>query len=202
MTIDQRGSRAGADLVDELLDHLNAGQTAGPDGGGVIGRVRDFERTAGDEVQGVLNDPAAVLSTALDLAHAGQWSVGIGVGEVRRPLPASTRAGAGPAFEFAREAVTDAKHASGRVAVRGADPRCDDVEAVIQLLAALALKRSDAAVEAGALLDAGMTQEHAAARLQISQQAVSRRLRAGLWREDRRVRDYARRLLGKVDTCP
>lgn len=192
LTIDQRRSRSSPDRVEHLLATLNADTQSG--------RIRDFERTAGDELQGVLDEPGGVVDIALSLARTTHWSIGIGVGRVREPLPQSTRAGAGPAFEAAREAVNEAKNAAGRVAVRGNGPRCADIEVVLQLLAALAIKRSDAAVEAGALLAVGMTQAQAAAALGITQQAVSHRLRSGLWQEDQRVREYVKRLLGEADS--
>lgn len=191
MTIDQRKSRISDDLVDPLLARLKADLD--------FTAVRSFERTAGDEVQGVLNDPAAVVRFALSLAQTGKWSVGIGVGPVKTPLPESTRAGAGAAFEQARDAVEDAKHAAGHVCVRGAHPACDDVDAMLQLLGALSLKRTTAAVEAGTMLAKGATQQEIAQRLGISQQAVSARLRAALWQEDQRVRDTAVRRLGEAD---
>ncbi|HET7415672.1 MAG TPA: hypothetical protein VFI97_08265 [Arthrobacter sp.] len=191
MTIDQRGSRTGHDLVEGLLNIL--------DGDPHIPVIRSFERTAGDEAQGLLDDPAAVVRLALELAQTDQWSVGIGVGTVKSPLPESTRAASGPAFEYARTAVEDAKHAAGHICVRGDHPACGDVDAVLQLLGALSLKRSPAAIEAGKLLAGGVTQQEIASRLGITQQAVSARLRAGLWQEDQRVRQLAVRRLQEAD---
>lgn len=191
MTIDQRKSRTSDDLVDPLLAELNQDSAFTP--------VRAFERTAGDEVQGILDDPAAVVRIALKLAQTEKWSVGIGIGPVKEPLPESTRAGSGAAFEQAREAVEDAKHAAGHICVRGQHPACEDVDAILQLLGALSLKRTGAAVEAGTMLAGGATQQEIAASLGISQQAVSARLRAGLWQEDQRVRETAIRRLKEAD---
>lgn len=187
MTIDQRRSRRSADLVEEVLGTLNADPRFPP--------LRRFERTAGDEIQAVFDDAAAVVDIGLRLAQTNQWSVGIGVGGVRSPLPESTRAGSGPAFEFARVAVEDAKHAGGHICVRGDKPSCEDADAMLALLGALSLKRTDAAREAGQLLSQGVTQQDIARRLGITQQAVSARLRSGLWQEDQRVRRSAARRL-------
>src|SRR6476469_8935929 len=100
--------------------------------------VRGFERTAGDEVQGVTDSPDAVIELALDLIRRGHWSIGIGIGPVEEPLPASTRAGRGPAFEAARVAVERAKRAPAKMAVEGGDPaRAADAEAALTLLALL-----------------------------------------------------------------
>ncbi|MBB1048760.1 hypothetical protein G6028_13395, partial [Dietzia cercidiphylli] len=54
VTIDQRGSRVADDLVPGLLEAL-----------AVIPCAAAFERTAGDEVQGLLTDPAAVRRALL-----------------------------------------------------------------------------------------------------------------------------------------
>lgn len=66
---------------------------------------------------------------------------------------------------------------------------------MLALLGALSLKRTDAAREAGQLLSQGVTQQDIARRLGITQQAVSARLRSGLWQEDQRVRRSAARRL-------
>lgn len=192
ITIDQRGSRRGADLVEALLVDLN-GEALQP------ARLRDFERTAGDEVQGVLRDAAAAVDLALRLACTRSWSTGLGVGPVREPLPASTRAGAGPAFEHARDAVERAKLRSEGVAVGGPHAQAaDDAEAVLQLLAALGQRRSPAGVEVVSLLAEGLTQGQAAERLGITKQAVSQRLRTALWSHEERIRPLAGRLLERA----
>lgn len=205
MTMDQRGSRRGPDRVAGLLDGLNAE-------GSDHGLVRPFQRTAGDEVQGMLDRPETVVGLALSAARSGHWSVGIGVGPVREPVPEETRAGAGPAFECARDAVERAKHAPGRVAVTSADltdltgPSGADaarlleaVEASLQLLAELEHRRSDEGQGAGRMMDAGLTQREAAERLGITQQAVSARLRSGLWHETRRLASVVAGQLGDLD---
>ncbi|MCW2701062.1 MAG: uncharacterized protein JWQ45_2597, partial [Blastococcus sp.] len=76
-----------------------------------------FERTAGDEFQGVLAEADDVVDTVLELVRLGGWSIGVGAGPVQTPLPASTRAGAGPAFLSARRAVDAAKQRPARLAV-------------------------------------------------------------------------------------
>jgi predicted DNA-binding protein (UPF0251 family) len=208
MTIDQRGSSAGPDRVAGLVEGLNAG---GPD----HGIVRPFQRTAGDEVQGLLDRADAVVGIALSAARSGHWSVGIGVGPVREPMPRETRAGAGAAFENAREAVERAKHSPGRVAVSAppsassSDEQAQDcdratlleaVEASLQLLAELEYRRSAEGQDAGRLVDAGLTQREAAEKLGITQQAVSSRLRSGLWHETRRLASVAAGQLEGLDT--
>src|SRR5690348_2442779 len=109
LTVDQRGSRSGPDLVPEVLDALNS-----PDLGPV---ALAFERTAGDEVQGVLLDGAAIVSRIELLLRRGAWNIGLGLGGVEEPLPDSTRAGRGEAFVLARQAVTRAKQHPSRLSI-------------------------------------------------------------------------------------
>src|SRR6476661_8161309 len=104
MTIDQRGSTGDIDRVPGLLKGLSALSTAGR-----------FERSVGDEVQGVVERADEVVEIALHALRSGRWYVGIGVGEVDLPLPASPREGSGPAFVAARAAVDRAKAAAAHV---------------------------------------------------------------------------------------
>jgi hypothetical protein len=185
LTVDQRGSRRGTDRVPGVLAALSDVPT-----------VLRFERTAGDEFQGVLDDPAAVVDVVRRLLRDGGWSVGVGAGPVQTPLPGSTRAGAGPAFIAARSAVEAAKRRPVRVAVRGAAAdRAADAQAVLTALAALVERRSDQAWEAIELVEAGRTQAQAAAELGITRQAVGQRLAAGLWEVERDLRPTAAWLL-------
>lgn len=185
LTIDQRASRRNPDRVPGALSALS----------GVPTLLR-FERTAGDEFQGLLDDAAVAVGVVLDLVRAGGWSIGVGAGPVQLPLPGSTRAGAGAAFLAARAAVEAAKRRPSRVAVRGpADTAAGDAQAVLTALAVLVDRRSAQAWEAIALVDAGRTQAEAAAELGVTRQAVGQRLAAGLWDVERDLRPTAARLL-------
>jgi hypothetical protein len=189
LTVDQRASRRGPDRVEEVLPRLSAS----------VSPVLPFERTAGDEFQGVLDDPVDVVSAVLDLVRLGGWSIGVGAGSVQTPLPQSTRAAAGPAFLSARRAVDAAKQRPARLAVRGALPvEAGDAQAVLTALAQLVERRSDAAWEAIALVESGLTQAQAAARLGVSRQAVGQRLAAGGWELERELRPTAARLLSRA----
>ncbi len=84
------------------------------------------------------------------------------------------------------------------MAVRGADPvAAADAEAVLTLLGAVLARRTPAGWRA--VDETGRTgdrsQDVVAARLGISQQAVSERLRTALWAEETAVRPAAARLL-------
>ena len=186
LTIDQRGSRRGPDRVADVLPRLND----------TVPTVLPFERTAGDEFQGVLAEADDVVDAVLDLVRLGGWSIGVGAGPVQSPLPASTRAGAGPAFLSARRAVDAAKQRPARLAVRGAVPTdAGDAQAVLTALAVVVGRRSEQAWEAIALVGRGRTQAEAAAELGITRQAVGQRLAAGLWELELDLRPTAARLL-------
>jgi hypothetical protein len=189
LTVDQRASRRSPDRVADVLRRF----------AGTVPALLAFERTAGDEFQGVLDDPEVLVGVVLDLLREGAWSVGIGAGPVQTPLPSSTRAAAGPAFLGARRAVEAAKQRSARVAVRStvaAD--AEDAQAVLSALAAIVQRRSPQAWEAIALVEDGRTQAEAAAELGISRQAVGQRLSAGLWELERELRPTAARLLARA----
>lgn len=194
LTIDQRGSQRGRDRIDELIRDLAAILP-------VDALVRPFERTAGDEAQGILAGPDHAVTAGLALVRDGAWSIGLGLGHVREPIPASVRAAAGPAFVQAREAVARAKSSPRHIAVSGPDPlTAGDAEALLALLAAIVQRRSRHGWEVADLMATGLTQQEAAKRLDISPQAVSQRLSAALWHEQRRAEPLAARLLRVADS--
>ncbi|WP_245161169.1 SatD family protein [Blastococcus sp. CT_GayMR16] len=190
LTVDQRASRSSPDRVPEVLRRLNS----------TVATVLGFERTAGDEFQGVLADPDDVVEVVAQLVRAGEWSIGVGAGPVQTPLPPSTRAGAGPAFLCARRAVDAAKQRPARLAVRGVVPAdAADAQAVLTAVAVIVERRSDQAWEAITLVGSGRTQADAAVELGISRQAVGQRLAAGLWDLERDLRPTAARLLTRAE---
>jgi hypothetical protein len=189
LTVDQRASRRGPDRVAGVLRRL----------ADAVDPVLPFERTAGDEFQGVLAEPEAVVDVVLGLVRDGGWSIGVGAGPVQTPLPSSTRAATGPAFLAARRAVEAAKQRPARLAVRGsALTEAADAQAVLSALAAVVERRSPQAWEAIELVSGGATQAQAAQRLGITRQAVGQRLAAGLWELERELRPTAARLLARA----
>ncbi|RLV48902.1 transposase [Nocardioides mangrovicus] len=168
VTADQRHSRRGPDRVPAILDALRAVPTSPPH--------RGFERTAGDEVQGVLGHGDDVVAVLEQLLRHGGWRVGVGVGEVEHPLPRSTRAGRGAAFLHARDAVEAARSQPGRLAVRADDDvAAGRLETVVLLWADLLTRRTAAGWEVADLLAGGLTQPEVANRLGVTQSAVSQR---------------------------
>ena len=181
LTIDQRRSRSSEDKVQAVIEQANS----------TVPTIRPFERTAGDEIQAVLDDASEAIRLAVMMAASGDWSVGLGFGQVELPLPAQTRAGRGPAFEHARRAVERAKNTNAHLAVDASSTEASRLEAELQLTACIVSKRRATAWEAGTLADEGLTQQQIAQRLGISQQAVSSRLSAALWFEANRMMQEA-----------
>lgn len=193
LTIDQRNSRADKDRVPELLATLVD-----------IPAVLRFERSVGDEIQGVVEDAAAAVEIALRALRTGRWYVGIGVGEVGLPLPTSSREGAGTAFIAAREAVEKAKKTGDRVplCVRSSAPdeAVEAAEAVLVLLGDIVRKRSDSEWRVVDTLaaDPSRRQLEVAKDLGISPQAVSKAILRSGWVEERNGTKAARMLLAQA----
>ncbi len=185
LTVDQRDSGRSPDLVEATIDQLSR----------FPARLA-LERTAGDEFQGLFDDPQTVLDVVLELVRADTWHIGIGCGDVEHPLPASTRAARGPAYELARQAVEKAKRRPQHLCVAGADEyAAGQADAVLTLLAALTQRRSEQAWEAIDLRHDGFSNAEIAAKLEISRQAVGQRLAAGLWNQESGVRPVIAELL-------
>jgi hypothetical protein len=209
LTIDQRGSTGDRDRVPGLLAELQ----------GITGSGR-FERSVGDEVQGVVEQPVEVVEIALHALRSGRWYVGIGVGAVDLPLPASPREGSGPAFVAARLAVEKAKSAAAHVPLsvvsgglgRDAMPAevwsgakaCANAEAVLRLIGRVVQDRTEAQWK---VVDALRTlqqqdgaarhgsQKLAARKLGITEQSVSRAVLRSGWQEEWAARPAAEMLL-------
>ena len=183
LTVDQRSSRSGPDLVPATIEALSG-----------IDLLRPFERTAGDEFQGVLDQPAALPRVVEHLLREGAWNIGIGIGPVDEPLPETARAGSGPAYLHARHAVTAAKNSPWRLRVAGDDRGVRALETTLWLWAAVLARRSERGWEVAALVDQGLSYEEAGRRLGISQSAVSQRAQAAGIVEGRRARELVREL--------
>lgn len=194
MTIDQKSSRSSEDRVPELLAYLSD-----------VRAERGFERSVGDEIQGVLSSAEAVVEVAMRCLRQGHWYVGIGIGQVDNPLPPSPREGSGNAFVLARDAVELAKKTGDRTAVSVAAENLqlgEAAEAVLVLVGALVRKRSQAEWR---ILDTlakpeAKYQRDVARMLGISTQAVNQAIaRSGL-QEEQAGRRAAALLLDLADS--
>jgi hypothetical protein len=190
LTVDQRGSRRSPDRVAETVAALAD-----------VPALRAFEQTVGDEFQGVLDDPEWLPPVVEALLRDGTWHVGIGFGDVERPLPVSARSGRGPAYLNARQAVTAAKSSPWHLRVVGEDRDARALETTLWLWAAVLARRTARGWEVADLVAEGMSYDEVAQRLGISPSAVSQRAQAAGIVESRRARELAidltARLLGK-----
>lgn len=197
ITADQRRSRRHGDLVPQALDLLNAPLLR-------PGRVRRFERTAGDEIQGVVDSPPTVVDVVVQLVRTDAWRLGVGIGEADTPMPRSTRAASGPVFVSARLAVTAARSSPQHLAVRGRTYAGSDpvrlAESALWLLSSVLRRRTPEGWEVVDLLQTGMSQREAATALAISESAVSQRVERAGWAEEQRGRELAVHHLLGADT--
>ncbi|MFC5266780.1 transposase [Kribbella qitaiheensis] len=177
------------DLVPELLNSLNRRPRR-------TGLLRRFERTAGDEVQGVLSDARATIDVIVQLLRMDRWYIGLGIGDVAEPLPRSTRAGSGEAFVAAREAVNRAKSSPHHINVIGQNARgAEQVETVLWLMASVLRRRSERGWAVADLLGEGLSRREIGVKLGISQSAVTQRAQAAGVVEEQRGRVLAAELL-------
>ncbi len=149
--------------------------------------VLPFERTAGDEVEGLIREAETVAAVALRALEAAEWWVGVGIGSVQRPLPASVRESRGSAFLLARRALTAAKRGRVgglRVLAEGMD--ASSFEAALLLMKALfdSRKALPAAEAVARLRSTGLSQALIAETVGTTKQNVSQQLRAARWMEE------------------
>lgn len=202
VTADQRDSRTDRDRAGELISALNH----------TVGSffVLPPDQTAGDEIQVMLENAEATLDVIMLAHRTGHWSIGLGLGTVRTPLPDATRQATGSAFIAARDAVTRAKRTdtrfslatmSTRPGATGVDDGDDgeletgELEALLNLMLLLRQRRSAEGWQAIDLVATGLSQADAALRLGISTAAISQRLKAASWRAELAARPALIKLL-------
>jgi hypothetical protein len=187
LTADQRSSRTSRDLVPDTLARLGEGA------------LLSFERTAGDEIQGVFVDPDAAVAAVESLLRSETWAVGVGIGPIEEPLPDHARAGRGPAYVNARDAVNRAKQAPARVAVVGDEERrAAQLETALWLWSGVLSRRTKGGWEVADLAAEGKTHDEIARQLGITQPAVSQRAQAAGLVDAGRARRLAAELLGEA----
>ena len=199
ITADQIDSRNDRDRASEMIARLNA--DFGP------AFLLPPDQTSGDEIQLLTADADAALNVVLALHRAGHWSIGLGIGDVRTPRPASTRQASGGAFVAARDAVNRSKRTEARFALEAAatvppgdpTPAADEVEAIVTMLLLLRQRRTNEGWEAIELLRRGLPQVQIAAALGISTAAVSQRLKSAQWRVEEAVRPALVKLVQNLD---
>jgi hypothetical protein len=189
LTINQRDSREVGDLTDELLKALRHLPTVVP-----------FQRSVGDEVQGVVGSAGTAVDAALRAVRYRRWHVGIGIGGLNPPVPERIVEAEGYGLVYARRAVNRAMKTGERIplAVEGpAAEIADEAEAVLRLLGQIVATRTDAEWAVLDLMTPGARgqQKYVAQELGITAQAVSRAVVRSHWLEEWATRPAAARLL-------
>jgi hypothetical protein len=194
ITADQVDSRHRPDIAADTMARLTTLLGAG--------LALPVDRTAGDEIQLLVEDPGDALAAILSLTRGGEWSVGCGVGGVNVPLPANAREAGGDAFVAARDAVNDAKKRDTRFALRStaaATATASDAEALVDLLLFVRSRRTAEGWQMFDSLGSGSTQADAAKRLGITPQAASKRARTAALRVEFAATSPLERMLAAVD---
>lgn len=189
LTINQRDSREVGDLTGDLLKALRSLPTAVP-----------FQRTVGDEVQGVVDTATTAVDAALRAIRHRRWHVGIGVGGLTPPVPERLLDAQGYGLVYARRAVDRARKTGERIplAVEGPDGGiAAEAEAVLRLLGQIVYTRTEAEWTVLDLMTPGARgqQKYIAQELGITTQAVSRAVVRSHWMEEWATRPAAARLL-------
>ena len=212
LTIDQRGSTHDIDRVPELIAALRS-VTSAP-----------FERSVGDELQGVVEHSTEVVEIALHALRSGYWYVGIGIGTVQLMPGRSPREGSGSGFVAARKAVELAKSAASQVPLsvvsgnmgrgRGMPPSAREgsmasanAQAVLRLIGRVVQQRTEAqwrVVDRLRMLQGADgthgSQKQVALDLGITEQSVSRAVARSGWPEEWAARPAAAMLLDYAQT--
>jgi len=202
ITADQIDSRHDRDRASEMIGALVRRHTEA--------FTLPPDQTSGDEIQLLVGTAADAFAIVLDLNRTGFWSVGVGIGPVRTPLPATTRQATGDAFIAARSAVTRAKRAEARFALAtqpSPEPpegphdgsTAAEVEVLVTMLLLLRQRRSTEGWEAVDLLESGQAQTDIARTLGISTAAVSQRVKSAQWKVERAAHPALVRLLDNLD---
>lgn len=194
ITADQVDSRhrpdlAGAEL--ERIVHAHGDRLTLPPG-----------RNAGDEIQVLTADAVTALRLVFELTRHDEWSVGLGCGAVRMPLPTDIREASGEAFFGARLAVERAKKARPRFALEatGAEAGAADAEALIVMALLLRERRTDQGWEVYDRMIAGAAQVEIATQLGVSAPAVSSRAKHANIRAELDALPALARLLANIDS--
>jgi len=196
ITADQVDSRHRPDLAAAQLDRISAEH--GPR------LVLPPERNAGDEIQILTDDAMTAVHLVLELTRDDDWSVGLGCGRVRTPLPHDIREASGEAFFSARTAVDRAKRVRPRFAMVAADPAADDAadaEALLVLAILLRERRTEQGWQVYDRMMAGANQADIANQLGVSAPAVSSRAKHANIRAELDALPALARVLGRVDAA-
>jgi hypothetical protein len=191
--LDQRLSRGSPDRVDDWSERANAAWA---------GRLtRPFVRTAGDEMQALTDDPQALVGIVMDAVEDRGWWIGVGVGNVERPLGKTARESRGSAFWLAREALrkTKGQRATRSFVLRSErSETVDDLGACLHALAFIVLRRTRSQREVAILFRGGSNVAQIAGRRGVTPQAARQLLLAAGAEEEIELRGLAAGLAARA----
>lgn len=162
--------------------------------------------TAGDEFQGVLQNPGSAPLVIREVREAIApvfVRFGIGIGEISTPVSAEPQSMDGPAFHRARAGIERSSEFLDLICVISATPTTDDVvNGLFDLLGVIRSKWSTRVQEVIRLYDQYQKLEPVAKRLNISAQAVSKHLRVSGYRAYARGEVLLMRFLAEYNQPP
>lgn len=197
LTGDMVGSRTIEDRVSVQATFLEALERLNDDVGEEL-LAAPLRLTAGDEVQGLLRNPVAVVDISVGIADAlhpvvVRW--GLGVGPVVTKLSADVTTMDGPCFHLARNAVGRASGRKGWLVAEGFGE--EDDAAITALFTLMGVLRSMwTGVQAKYVASARDRLQKEVAKLYgVDETAVSHSLRSARFREVQEGEEAARRFL-------
>lgn len=163
-----------------------------------------FVRTTGDEMQALTGDPDAFVGIVMDAVEDGGWWVGAGLGDVEQPLGETTRESRGEPFWLAREALVKAKsqRATRPFAVRGEGVGVKELNACLDALAFVVLRRTAGQANVAGAFRSGLTVAQIAKRRSVTVQAVYAVLQAAGAEEEAGLRKVAITLASRALGSP
>ncbi|EEH63376.1 hypothetical protein HMPREF0044_1300 [Gleimia coleocanis DSM 15436] len=193
ITADQKKStKTKVDLVPKALQELK-----------IIKTVLPFERTVGDEIQGVIKDSEEALKAIKIIVAMGEWHCGLGVGNANLNNATKTTEATGEAFVKARHAVEEAKKHYLGLAVQS-DAKTTTVsqlEALLRTKAILVSGRSQRQKEIIEKREALASANEVAEKLKLSKGTISKSLRTSNWEVETSTDSLALSLMEEIDNA-
>ncbi|MDY3127574.1 MAG: MarR family transcriptional regulator [Corynebacterium sp.] len=145
--------------------------------------VGAFEFVGVEDIRTTVATAEALCDVVMALLADGSWAIGIGIALGDAPAAASNaltnRARAGQVY--VQQSGDCYPELSTKVAKTKARTTAENISAAFALLGYVLNKRTPEGREATALVRSGLNQNEAAAKLDISKQAMSQRLQAAGW---------------------
>lgn len=193
ITADQKKStKTKVDLAPEALHELKTIKTVLP-----------FERTVGDEIQGVIKDSEEALKAIKIIVAMGEWHCGLGIGNANLNNATKTTEASGEAFVNARHAVEEAKKHYLGLAVESDTNNTivSQLEALLRTKAILISGRSQRQKEIIENREMFASANEVAEQLKLSKGTISKSLRTSNWEVETSTDSLALSLMEEIDNA-